>query len=133
MKIFHRGAADKNKQRCQCRSQNIELGIIGSDSRGMNIEIYMPLSFDFHQKLTDNMPHYSTLRHGGCGDNCESHFIYSFRTLEEFNGLLYYFKAATHIDIGEYDKDQIDLYLRRHLLHCAIDAGLGDDLKLTKE
>lgn len=115
------------------RRQAIELTVRGTDAEGVKILIYLPISFERHENMM-GADCSSYRRLGGSGNNIESNFMYNFPDLFKLKDFLNLVKTLLNLEVVVvgYDEQQLEVYFRRSVLHKAIEAGLGDDLRLAK-
>jgi hypothetical protein len=113
------------------RSDCAEIMIIRANSGGVIINVYVPISFNEHEKriVSDIYPGLRELRRSGWGNTVESSFIYDVPNLDKLDEVLKILGYDPCVTKG-YDKEKLNLYFRRSTLHKCIDEGLGDSLGL---
>jgi hypothetical protein len=116
----------------QPRVQAIELTVRSTDADGVRIWIYLPVSFQRHENILAPQQTGPTRKLGGSGNDIESTFLYNFPDLIALKDFLDLLKTLFDLVVVGYDERQLEVYFRRSVLHKAIEAGLGDDLRLAK-
>ena len=122
----------KGSMERQPRIQAIELTVRSTDAEGVKILIYLPISFQRHKNILAPQQAGPTRKLGGSGNDIESTFMYNFPDMVALKDFLDLLKTLFDLVVVGYDEQKLEVYFRRSVLHKAIEAGLGDDLRLAK-